>query len=81
MLRKNVSDEQERGCGRRSGRRKPGEVPEEVVGVYVLVPLRVWVYVPLLMGGKREPVDTVVPRAGRDMSEDVVVIGPEDDIA
>lgn len=50
-------------------------VPERV---YVSVPLRVWVNVPLLVGKKRESVDSVVPRAGGDISEDAV-IGPEDD--
>ena len=56
-------------------------VPEVAVpeGVYVLVPLRVWVNVPLLVGKKRESVDSVVPRAEGDMREDVAVIGPEDD--
>ena len=35
--------------------------------------------VPLDVGTKLESEDRVVPRAGGDMSEDVAVIGPEDD--
>ena len=34
---------------------------------------------PLLIGGKRESEEKVMPRAGGDVNDDVVVIGPLDE--
>ncbi len=56
-------------------------VPDvEVPGpVYVLGPLRDRMNVSVLVGTKRESEDRVVPRAGGDINEDIVVTGSEAD--
>ena len=43
--------------------------------------VRVWVYVLLVVGVKRESDVRGVPREGGESTEDIVVIGPEDETA